>query len=396
MGGGRGTRMHPLTKYRSKPAVPFGGRYRLIDVPISNCLTSGFNKILVLTQYNSESLNKHIFRTYKLDTFFKGYVEILAAEQSYERTDWFQGTADSVRRSLPHVHDPNLDTVIVLSGDQLYSLDLAKLQEEHCKRNADITICCASVPENQVSRFGIMGVGADNKITSFLEKPKQASLIKESPVNVHGKPHYLASAGIYIFKKNVLADILKDTSQVDFGKEVIPQAIGQKKVHAYVMTGYWSDIGDIASYYEANLMLADPEPSFDLYNEDWQIYTRPRYLPPAKMQKCTVERSIIAEGCMMDEVAVVHSVVGIRSRISSGTRIEDSILNGNDYYNSTVGIGKNCLIRKAIIDKNVSIGNNVRIVNEKKHVDADGELYTIRDGIVVVHKGATIPDNTVI
>jgi len=409
MGGGRGTRMFPLTQYRAKPAVPLGGRYRLIDIPISNCLNSGFNKILVLTQYNSESLNKHIFRTYKLDTFFGGFVEILAAEQSFNRHEWFQGTADSVRRSLPHIRDPHINEVIVLSGDQLYNMDLRELQKAHRESGADITVACHPEPAEEVQLYGIMGIDADRKITSFLEKPKKASFIKEQPVQIQGKPHYLANMGIYIFKKDVLSQILQESDKDDFGKEIIPEAIRTKKTTAFVFEGYWSDIGNIGSYYKASLMLTDPSPPFDLYNEEWQIYTRPRYLPPAKLVQCQIEHSIIAEGCILEDVVVRRSVVGVRSKIGAKTRIEGAVINGNDYYEAAdqgetkrrtkeplLGIGSSCLIRNAIIDKNVSIGDHVQIVNAKGVTSADQEMFSIRDGIVVVHKGAVIPDNTVI
>lgn len=409
MGGGMGKRMFPLTSYRSKPAVPLGGRYRLIDVPISNCLNSGFNKILVLTQYNSESLNKHIFRTYKLDAFFKGFVEILAAEQSYERTEWFQGTADSVRRSLPHIHDPNINEVIVLSGDQLYTMDLSLLQAEHHRSGADITIACHPEPPEQVRHFGIMGVDAEGKITSFVEKPKDISAIPSKPIAVNGKPHYLASMGIYIFKKEVLRELLTRSDKDDFGKEIIPDAIGKKRMQAYIYNGYWSDIGTIASFYQASLMMTERKPAFDLYNEAWQIYTRPRNLPPAKIFRCRVEDSIMAEGCIVDEAEVIRSVVGIRSRIGKRTRIEGAIINGNDFYESedalavkeagnepSFGIGSDCLIRNAIIDKNVSIGDGTQITNTQNLDNFDGPNYSIRDGIVVVHKGAVISNGSVI
>ena len=409
MGGGTGTRMYPLTRYRAKPAVPLGGRYRLIDVPISNCLNSGFDRIVVLTQYASESLNKHIFRTYKLDTFSGGFVEILAADQSYEKHEWFQGTADSVRKCLSHVNDPDIEEVIVLSGDQLYALDLRKLQDFHRKNEADVTIACYPEPANRVHHFGIMGINQDRQITSFLEKPKDASLIKGKPVLIDKKPHYLANMGIYIFKKDALTKLLSESDKNDFGKGIIPDAIGSYKLMAYVFDDYWSDIGTIASYYEASLMLTDPVPRFNLYNEDWQIYTRPRYLPPAKILQCQIRHSIIVEGCIIDDATLEHSVVGVRSRIGKKTRIEGVVINGNDYYEAAdviqekrkrkeplMGIGSDCVIQKAIIDKNVCIGNRVKIVNKKGLQEADEETYSIRDGIVVVHKGAVIPDGTVI
>lgn len=410
MGGGRGKRMEPLTRYRSKPAVPLGGNYRLIDIPISNCLNSGFNKILVLTQYNSESLNKHIFRTYKLDTFFRGFVEILAAEQSYEKTEWFQGTADSVRRAMPHIHDPRIDEVIVLSGDQLYNMDLRDLQAVHHRTDADLTIACHPEPVENIHGFGIMNIDPEGRITSFIEKPKDPAAIPGGPIQVDGKPRYLASMGIYIFKKTVLAELLRqDPNQVDFGKEIIPAAIRTKKVFAYTFNDYWSDIGTIGSYYDASLMLTDYTPPFNLYNEEWQIFTRPRYLPPAKILECQVNRSIISEGCIIEESVIRRSLIGVRSVIGNNTKIFESIVTGNDYFESiadrsakeskgipTIGIGRDCEIRKAIIDKNVSIGDGVKIINRNGAENEDGDKYSIRDGIVVVHKGAVIPSGTVI
>ncbi len=410
MGGGRGKRMEPLTRYRSKPAVPLGGNYRLIDIPISNCLNSGFNKILVLTQYNSESLNKHIFRTYKLDTFFGGFVEILAAEQSYEKPEWLQGTADSVRRAMPHIHDPKIDEVIVLSGDQLFSMDLRELQREHHRRGADITVACHPEPEENISGFGIMNIDSDNRVTSFIEKPKDPALVSGAKILVEGKTRYLASMGIYIFKKDVLTELLRQNpDQTDFGKEIIPLAIRNRKVHAYNFEDYWSDIGTIGSYYEASLMLTDYTPAFNLYNEDWQIFTRPRYLPPAKILECQIHQSIISEGCIIEESVIRRSLIGVRSVIGNNTRIFESIVTGNDLFESVadraaktdrgipaLGIGRDCEIRKAIIDKNVSIGDGVKIVNKNGAENEDGEKYSIRDGIVVIHKGAVIPSGTVI
>lgn len=407
MGGGRGLRMYPLTHYRSKPAVPLGGRYRIIDVPVSNCLNSGFNKILVLTQYNSQSLNKHIFRTYKLDTFFRGYVEVLAAEQSPGTTEWFQGTADSVRRSLPHIQDPNIDEVIVLSGDQLYTMDLNELRKEHHAKGADITIACHPQSPANVSSFGIIDVHQDGRINSFIEKPKSPSEIPSAPLNINGKPFYLANMGIYIFKKEVLKEMLESSDKDDFGKEIIPDALQTRKVHAHIYNGYWSDIGTIRSYFEASLMLTDPVPAFDLYNESWQIYTRPRHLSPAKILSSQIRESILAEGCILQGATIEKSVIGIRSYINEGTVIKRCVINGNDNYQKVdklandasrprLGIGSNCRIENAIIDKNARIGNNVQILNLKNADTADEAGYSIRDGIIVVHKGGIIPDNTVI
>lgn len=406
MGGGRGTRMYPLTKYRSKPAVPLGAKYRLIDVPISNCLNSGFNRILVLTQYNSESLNKHVSRTYRFDAFTRGYVEILAASQSFDRTEWFQGTADSVRQSLPHVNDPAIDEVLVLSGDQLYTMDLRLLQKFHNEENADVTVACQPVPAEDASRYGIMEIDAAKRITSFVEKPRDPAALSQPPIMINGKKHYLANMGIYFFKKKMLKELLENNTQADFGKEIIPDAIKTKNVHAFVFDGYWSDIGTISSYYDANMMLTASETRFNLYDEDWQIFTRQRNLPPARFLKCSIEQSIVAEGCVIDEAKIDHSIVGIRSVVGRNTHISASMIVGNDFYESAfrealgskpaLGIGSDCVVRKAIIDKNVRIGNRVKIINAKNQKSADGEEFSIRDGIVVIHKGAVIPDGTTI
>jgi len=345
-----------------------------------------------------------------MDDFSKGFVEILAAEQSYESTEWFQGTADAVRRSLVHTNDPSIEEVIVLSGDQLFSMDLNPFQAFHRKEEADITVACHPVLAGEVSLFGIMGVDRNNRISSFSEKPASAEAIAHEPFLIDGREHYLASMGIYIFKKKVLADLLTTSDKDDFGKEIIPDAIKTRRVLAYIFRDYWVDIGTIRSYFQANLMLTERLPSFNLYNEDWPIYTRPRFLPPAKMENCRIRQSIIADGCVLEEDTVIeNSVVGVRSRIGRGTKVESSVLAGHDFYENPplddradhegsprLGIGSGCLIRGAIVDKNARIGNRVRIVNDGAKEEGGGEGYTIRDGIVIVHKGAIIPDETVI
>lgn len=385
-----------MTKYRSKPAVPLGAKYRLIDVPISNCLNSGFSRIIVLTQYNSQSLNNHISQTYRFDSVTGGFVEVLAASQTYERTEWFQGTADSVRQTLPHITDPKVNEVAVLSGDQLYMMDLKRIQAFHHEKKAEITVACYPVPREDIHRFGVMEVDSGGRITSFIEKPKDASLIRQKPVKINGKDHYLINMGIYFFDRDALVQVLTESNKDDFGREIIPEAIQKKRVYAYTYEGYWSDVGTIESYYAANLMMAEKLPSFNLYDEEWRVFTHPRHLPPAKMSDCSIQQSIIAEGCIITEVEIRNSVIGIRSRVGPKTKIRESILAGNDFYGPRLGIGKNCVIQKAIIDKNVSIGDNVKIVNRKNVREAEGEGYSIRDGIVVIHKGAVLPDGTVI
>lgn len=409
LGGGRGTRLYPLTKDRSKPAVPFGGKYRLIDIPISNSLNSGFNHIYVLTQFNSESLNKHIARAYKIDDFSKGFVEILAADQSMESTDWFQGTADAVRRSLKHINNPVVKYVLILSGDQLYKMDLAKLLEFHISKNAEITIACNPVEPKAINHFGIMCVDKDKKIKNFIEKPKNESFVEGMSVDVNDKKYYLASMGIYLFNRNVLTDILLNNKKADFGKEVIPDSFPHKLTYAYVHNGYWKDIGTIKAFYDESLAFTDAIPPIDLFDEEWQFFTRPRHLAPAKMEDCRIERTIIGEGSILSKCAVHHSVIGVRARIEEGSIIKDSIIMGADFYQSIediendiasgvppIGIGKGALIQNAIIDKNSRIGDGAKITNIKKIESFDSDLYYIKDGIVIIPKNTVIPPRMVI
>jgi len=409
LGGGRGSRLYPLTKYRSKPAVPFAGKYRLIDIPISNSLNSGFNLIYVLTQFNSESLNKHIARTYKLDDFSKGFVEIMAAEQSMDSTDWFQGTADAVRRSLKHINNPYVKHVLILSGDQLYKMDFRKLLDFHVQKKAEVTIACKPVPASDISHFGIMCADTKSRIKNFVEKPKKEEDVKNMSVEINKAPHYLASMGIYLFNKDVLFDILLATKKADFGKEVIPDSFASKHTYAYIHDGYWKDIGTIKAFYEENLSFADPIPSLDLFDENWQIFTRPRQLAPAKMNDCALSKVIIGEGSIIGRCNISHSVIGIRSRIETQTDIKDSVIMGADYYQTLddiaedkkngippVGIGKGCNIQNAIIDKNARIGENVRILNKEKLDSLDSNICCIRDGLVIIPKNTIITDGTVI
>lgn len=410
MGGGRGTRLYPLTKERCKPAVPVAGKYRLIDIPISSCINSGLNRIYVLTQFNSESLNKHIARTYGLGPFSGGFVEIMAAEQTMDEGDWFQGTADAVRRCLRHFTDPSWKYIVVLSGDQLYKINLNEMLEFHKARGADITLACNPTDDKEyLSEVGVVKLGEKNRIVDFFEKPKDLGRIKDASIKIDGKNKFLVSMGIYIFNKEVLIELLKGSDKVDFGKEIIPDSFTQKVTEAFVYKGYWRDIGSIKSFYEENLMLTKPVPPIDFFDENWPIFTRPRYLPPSKINNSKISKSIVSEGCIIESAVVKHSVVGLRSRIGDKSVMEDSIMMGCDFYQSLgdilaakkkgkpiMGVGENCVIKKAILDKNVKIGNNVKIINEKKIENLKNENYCIKDGIVIVHKNSTIAPGTVI
>ncbi len=409
LGGGRGTRLYPLTKERCKPAVPLFGKYRLIDVPVSNCLNSGFNRIYILTQFLSESLNKHISRTYNMDPFSKGFIEIMAAEQSMDDTDWFQGTADAVRRCLKHFNDPAVKYIFVLSGDQLYKMDLRDMYRYHLEKKAELTIACNYVEPQKVSEFGIMDINDDARITGFVEKPKDRSKIGDMAVKYNGREHFLGSMGIYLFNKPALIELLTEDKKADFGWEIIPDAIHAKPTYAFRFGGYWHDIGTIKTFYEENLSLTESLPPLDMFNENWLIFTRPRYLPPAKFKNSCIERSIVAEGAIVLSSKIVHSIIGLRFRVGTDSTIEDTVVMGCDYYETMdeieenrsrgippLGVGKDCLIKKAILDKNVRIGDNVRIINTKKLDNHDDANYAIRDGIVIIGKNSVIPSGTVI
>jgi len=407
LGGGRGTRLFPLTKYRAKPAVPIAGKYRLIDVPISNCLNSGFNQIYILTQFNSKSLNNHISRAYKLDSFFGGFVEIIAADQAMDHGDWFQGSADAVRKSFRHFNDPRIKHILILSGDQLYKMDFSKLFDFHLEKESQITVACNAVDRKDTAELGIMGVDKNQRIKAFVEKPGSPADIQGMEMRIDGKDKFLASMGIYLFDKNVLEELLADNRKDDFGKEVIPQAIADKSAHAFIHNGYWKDIGSIESFYEENLAFTDLNPPLDLFDENWQFFTRPRYLPLSRVIKSSIDNSNIAEGAIIEKSRIIHSIVGLRSRIGAETVIEDSILMGNDYYDMgpvggkggeqpELGIGKGCLIKKAIVDKNVRIGDNVKIVNDKNIREFENDYCVIRNGIIIIPKNTVIPAGTVI
>jgi glucose-1-phosphate adenylyltransferase len=410
LGGGKGTRLFPLTLHRSKPAVPIGGKYRLIDVPVSNCLHSGIRRIFVLTQYQSESLNKHISNTYKFDIFSSGFVTVVAAEQTEERSDWFQGTADAVRQSMRHLNAESWDDLAILSGDQLYRIDFRQMLESHRASRADATIAMKPVPAEQTSALGIMRVDADRRIVAFDEKPPADRLPGlASSVPGHREPVYLASMGIYLFRRRALVEALANTGHVDFGRHIIPAAFPRMRVQAHVHDGYWEDVGTIGSYFEANLSLTDQRPAFNFYDPSCPIYTHPRFLPATKIQACDVSDSLISEGCFIERARLERVVVGIRSRIASGARIRRSLLLGADTYETLedmeraaadglppIGIGEEAVIENAIVDKNARVGRGVRILNERGERDRDASNYHIRDGVVVIPKGAVVPDGTVI
>ncbi len=414
LGGGAGTRLFPLTKLRAKPAVPLAGRYRLIDVPVSNCINAGVTRVFVLTQFNSASLNRHISQAYRFDRFSNGFVSILAAEQTPSSKDWFQGTADAVRRVIPHVEGYKHDYTLILSGDQLYSMDYRKMIRHHEETGADVTIGTIPVTSADAPAFGILKTDAEHAITEFHEKPPPDELDgKESPVSTDLEDEgrvYLASMGIYIFSRDVLRDLLDaNEDNHDFGKQIIPQAIEDKKVVSYPFTGYWSDIGTIESFYNANLMLAEPNPEFDLYDPDRPLYTNARMLPPAKIESSFVQQSLIAEGSVVVNSQVSKSVIGIRSYVGHNTTIKNTIFMGADHYPwqdpenrgyvegpNRPGVGEESYIEGAIIDKNVSIGKRCIIKNRDNIEEAEHENYYIRDGIVVIPKNTNIPNDTII
>jgi len=398
LGGGKGTRLMPLTAKRSKPAVSFGGKYRLIDIPVSNALNSGFDQIYVLTQFNSYSLNRHISRTYGFQSVHKqGFVEIIAAEQTVSSVKWFEGTADAVRKVLPHLEDLRSEYIMILSGDQLYNMDLNQFMEVHLSDPTNqMTIAANVVNENVIHGLGILRKDENDWVTEFYEKPQSVSDVEHYRLS-NGK--FLASMGIYFFNTDVLVDLLKDASKTDFGKEIIPDAIRTHKIKAYVYDGYWEDIGTIRAFYEANLMLTDELPRFNLYLEHTPFYTRARSLPPTKINKSNLYRTLVSEGCIINDSNIMRSVIGVRQVIQSGSTIENSVVMGADSYGTfdkkgygiPVGIGRNCEIRNAIIDKDCYIGENVVLANKQNHINYEDEYIYIVDGIIVVPRRAVIP-----
>ncbi len=421
LGGGVGTRLYPLTKLRAKPAVPVAGKYRLIDIPVSNCINSEILKIYVLTQFNSASLNRHLSRAYNFSGFSDGFVEVLAAQQTTENAQWFQGTADAVRQYLWMLEEWDVDEYLILSGDHLYRMDYRLFLKRHRETNADITLSVLPIDESRASDFGLMKMDQSGRVVSFSEKPKGDELramqvdttqLGLTPEQAKESP-YIASMGIYVFKKEVLIKLLKEAShRTDFGKEIIPESAKDYNVQAFLFDGYWEDIGTIKAFYDANLALTrQPQPPFSFYDEEAPIYTRQRYLPPSKLLDCNITESMVSEGCILKECRIDHSVLGVRTRIESNALIEDSLIMGSDYYEpfterqSTIqkgqvplGIGAESTIRRAIVDKNARIGRHVQIINKDNVQEADREElgFYIRSGIVVVLKNAVIADGTVI
>jgi glucose-1-phosphate adenylyltransferase len=402
MGGGAGTRLFPLTKDRAKPAVPLAGKYRLVDIPISNCLNSDLRRIFLLTQFNSGSLHRHIQESYRFDNFSSGFVEILAAEQRIDRMDWYQGTADAVRQNLMHIDSYPHRLVLILSGDQLYRMNYHTILEQHIVSGAEVTVATTPVKAELAGGFGIMETAEDGRITRFVEKPTDPA----EQATLRGYPDQLpASMGIYVFDREVLDDALAG-SEVDFGKHIIPRLIETRRVYAFQHEGYWEDIGTIRAFYDANLDLCEPLPQFNFYDASAPIYTHARYLPATKIIKSQVERSVIADGCIINDASIEHSLLGVRSRVQAGATIRDALVMGQDYYDSpdrlplpgapTMGIGHGAWIERTIVDKNARIGDEVRITPDGKPAFLDGPNFYVRDGIVIIPKNAVIMSGSVI
>jgi glucose-1-phosphate adenylyltransferase len=420
LGGGAGTRLFPLTRHRSKPAVPLGGKYRLVDVAISNCINSDVLRMFVLTQYNSASLNRHIAQTYRFSHFSDGFVEILAAEQTPESPQWFQGTADAVRQVLPHIRDWGIDTLLILSGDHLYSMDYREFLARHYETDADVTVSVIPSDPISASEFGLLKTDQSGRIIEFKEKPKdkelESMLVDTTTLGLSAEEAsrrpFLASMGIYVFKYDRLEQFLaQDPAWVDFGRDVIPGAIKSGNVQAFVFNGYWGDIGTITAFYRANLDLTCKIPKFNLFDAQAPVFTRARYLPPSKVEQSEIQDSILSEGCIIDGARITNSVVGLRSRISKGVHLDASFMMGADYYQTIeemhadlttglprVGVGEGTIIKKAIIDKNARIGSQVRLLNDGgiQNADGDGGSFYIRDGIIIVPKNSVVKDGTVV
>lgn len=406
LGGGQGKRLFPLTAERAKPAVPIAGKYRLIDIPISNCINSGIYNISILTQFMSVSLHRHISRTYIFDKFHPGGIQIWAAEQTMENTDWYQGTADAVRKQRQEIRSSRAKHVLILAGDHLYRMDYAKMAEYHVDTNADITVAVQPVLREDASRFGILKSDPNGRITRFAEKPKDPALLTDLVSRDDENSPYLGSMGIYMFRMDVLMEVLKpdyaDHKMDDFGGDIIPSLIeGGRRVFGYNFEGYWRDIGTIRTFYETNLDLTEDKPEFDFYNPDKPIFTHPRYLPGSRINGCELKQALVAEGCEISNSTICHSIIGLRSHIGAGTVIKDTIVMGGDWYGTLrngapIGIGKNCKIEGAIIDKNASIGDNVVIKPFPIGKEIDGDHFYVREGVVIIPKHTTIPAGTVI
>ncbi len=412
MGGGRGTRLFPLTKERCKPAVPLAGKYRLVDIPISNCLNSGYNRIFLLSQFLTASLHRHIQKSFHFDPFGAGFIDILSAEQTEKSNAWYEGTADAVRRNLVHFRRHNHDYVLILSGDQLYRMDFGKIVDQHIATGADVTIAAIPFPISKVEGLGLMRVADDLAITEFVEKPKDPAIIQGLAISEKlearladrsNEKHCLASMGIYVFSREVLREAL-DNSMKDFGKEVIPALLGKKKLFSYIFEGYWEDIGTVKAFFDANLALAQPLPPFNFFDRSAPIYTHPRYLPASKVNKCNIDHVVLGDGCLVTDSSLKHCVIGIRSILGENSNLEDVVMMGADYYQTAaevqadqaaglpaIGVGRNCRITRAIIDKNARIGDGVSLSPEGKPDGDYAHGIVIRDGILCVTKSAAIP-----
>lgn len=415
LGGGKGTRLYPLTKYRSKPAVPIGGKYRLIDVPLSNCIHSGLNRVYVLTQFMSVSLNRHISMAYSFDHLRRGFIDIIPATQSdITGEDWFQGTADAVRKSQMHFKQHAFSDYVILSGDHLYRMDYRQIVKLHRKSNADITVAAIPVEQEKVSEFGILKLDSDRRIVAFAEKPKLSDLssdyLLDSGKNTHDSdPKYLASMGIYVFKRKVLDQLLEECRGHDFGKDIVPYSLNKRFVKAFIFDGYWEDVGLVSDFYHANIRLTSSHPPFNFYDPVWPVFSRPRHLPASLIDGTELSQTLICDGCRIHKAKISKSIIGLRSIISSGSEINDSLIMGADMFPGELmfremnivnvppmGIGKDCQITRAIIDKNARIGNEVIITPKSLNENLTGEGYAVRNGITVIEKNAIIHDGTVI
>jgi len=417
LGGGRGSRLDPLTRMRAKPAVPIGGKFRLIDIPISNCIHSGIREMFILTQFNTESLHRHIHAAYRFDNFSNSHIRLLAAQQTSENQDWYQGTADAVRKNLHYLKSAK-DDIIILSGDHLYRMDYREFHRYHKKMNADMTIAVKPIVRHEASEFGILKADEKGWITDFVEKPNTDELLDEYKVGPklfetfkleQADRTHIASMGIYIFKKKVLFDLLDKNDKEDFGKEIIPDSINKNKIAAYFFDGYWEDIGTMHAFFNSHFELTQPLPRFNFYDEEYPFYTHARFLPASKIYNCQINQAIVAEGGILLGSIIEHSVIGIRSFIEEGTFVQRSIIMGNTRFETleernanrskgtpNLGIGNNCIIRNAIIDLDCRIGNNVQLINKDKKENYEGENYSIRENIIIIPKDSTIPDNTII
>jgi glucose-1-phosphate adenylyltransferase len=417
MGGGQGKRLFPLTKERAKPAVPLAGKYRLVDIPISNCINSSLRRIYILTQFNSASLHRHISQSYKFDHFSGGFVEVLAAEQTLSDASWYQGTADAVRKNLIHVLNHDFEHLLILSGDQLYRMDFRRIIEEHAQTEADLTVATIPVGRQEAEGFGIMQIDADRRITRFVEKPREPALLDSLKLPRSSYPSFgikddrellLASMGIYVFKREVLVHML-DNNHTDFGKHIIPSAIKSHRVYSHVYQGYWEDIGTIRSFFEANLDVTSELPRFNFFDMAAPVFSRPRFLPGSKINGAHIDHAVVTDGCIINHARISHSIVGIRSLVGAGSELNRVILLGCDYYESQasieestrnnrprIGVGLNTRIENAIVDKNARIGDNVVITPAGKPENYDHPLYYIRDGIVIIPKNGVVPHGTVI